>query len=370
MNKETLLQRIRIIDLIRQWFKDREFLEVDTPLMVRHPGMEPHLDPFTTELKDKDGSVLERRYLITSPELSMKKLLGVGFDRIFQLGKVFRNGEVSSEFGVGGSESLHHHEFTMLEWYRVGVGYEQMMEDCESLLRFIVKEFGVGSSESGEGSWEIPPRRAGGVRSSEFGEGSSEKGVPATAGRRSEEFKVAIMGDWRKLSVREAFLQFASMDLEKLKNVQDFQTEVRKRSYASAQDLSWDDLFFLVMLNEVEPALKELGPIFLTDYPASQAALAKKRDDNPFFAERFELYIDGVELCNAFSELCDPVEQRQRLEAEQEQRRQLGKEVFEIDEEFLQALGSITSAAGNALGVDRLVMLLLGKRSVREVMYL
>jgi len=312
MDRETFVKRAQVLDLLRQWFRQEGFLEVETPLMVKHPGMEPHLDLFASEYLGKDGKVLDRRFLHTSPEYAMKKLLGSGFERIFQLTKVFRNGE------CGGA---HNPEFTMLEWYRTNSDYVGMMDDTEAMIRFIADEMGM-------------------------------------------EFAV----DWRRMAVKEAFSEMTGVDLDACREESQLRAVVESKGYELKAEYDWDDLFFLVMLNEVEPKLKELGPVFLYDYPGTQAALAKKKDDDPFWAERFELYIDGVELCNAFTELVDPVEQRERLEEEQALRRKLGKEAYEIDEDFLEALETMPPSGGNALGIDRLVMVLLGKTSIREVL--
>lgn len=312
MDREIFVKRAQILDLLRLWFRQEGFLEVETPLMVKHPGMEPHLDLFASEYLGKDGKVLDRRFLHTSPEYAMKKLLGAGFERIFQLTKVFRNGE------CGGA---HNPEFTMLEWYRTNSDYLGMMDDTETMIRFIAAEIGI-----------------------------------------------ELADEWKRLSVKEAFVEMADVDLDACREESQLRAVVESKGYVLKAEYDWDDLFFLIMLNEVEPKLKELGPVFLYDYPGSQAALAKKKADDPFWAERFELYIDGVELCNAFSELVDPIEQRDRLEEEQALRRKLGKEAYEIDEDFLEALETMPPSGGNALGIDRLVMVLLEKSSIREVL--
>jgi elongation factor P--beta-lysine ligase len=386
---DIISKRADIIDEIRAFFKEREYLEVETPLVTKYPGMEPHLDYFCTEYVSKNAKYSEQMFLNHSPELNMKKLLGRGYDRIFQICKVFRNGEgsgessvvrhhwsavsgqssvVSGQLGGGGSTEstksnrgssqrqepahggrqepayggrwepassyeefyrLHNSEFTMLEWYRSGEDYEFMMQETEDLVRSLCGIDGLDKSMCG-----------------------------------------VIERDWERMSVREAFIAFANIDLDQCRTLESFLQILSNSQFLipNSQFLSWDDLFFLVMLNRVEPALPKDRPVILYDYPASQAALSKKKELDPFWAERFEVYIDGVELCNAYGELCDAVEQRERLLVEQEERRGMGKVVPGIDEEFLLALENIEIATGNALGVDRLVMLLLGKRDVREVM--
>jgi elongation factor P--(R)-beta-lysine ligase len=373
MNKKVdqiLWERAQIVDAIRLFFKERNYLEVETPIVTLHPGMEPHLDYFQTEYVSKSGAEREQLFLNHSPELEMKKLLGRGYDKVFQMGKVFRNGEGgfaaersklkaesgedelyylhhsefthSTRFARSGQAhdsdqdslyKLHHYEFTMCEWYQVGKDYNFLMDETEEMVRSLC---GLGGLD--------------------------------------EEMCDLIDRDWERVSVKEAFLKYAGIDLDECREIFNFQFSIfNEFSISNDQRLlmeewSWDDLFFWVMLNGIEPHFGKERPTLLYDYPASQAALARKKQSDPFWAERFELYIDGVELCNGFSELCDPVEQRERLWVEQEERRQMGKVVPEIDDVFLSALGQIESATGNALGVDRLIMLLLGKRDVREVM--
>jgi len=352
ISPDTFILRSQIIDLIREWFKQEGFLEVETPLMVKHPGMEPHLDLFSSEFISKDQKTTDKRYLHTSPEYAMKKLLGAGFEKIFQITKAFRNAEIGDQ---------HNPEFTMLEFYRSNADYQDIISDTENLIKFIVN------------SLELSDHQLSSFNAQQT---------------------------WQKLSIREAFQQYADLDLDKLRDINQLSTAVQKKGYELKTDYDWDDLFFLIMLNEIEPKLGFDKPIFLYDYPASQAALAKKnnhtceasgvaspckglavrgseepsgsrrgvRDCEAFWAERFELYINGVELCNAFSELIDPIEQRQRLEEEQALRKKLGKDAYDIDEAFLEALKTMPPSGGNALGIDRLVMVLLGKKSIEEVL--
>jgi len=345
LDKETFVQRARILDLIREWFRQQDFLEVETPLMVKHPGMEPHLNLFASEFVSEDGQYSDKRYLHTSPEYSMKKLLGAGFENIFQITKVFRNGELgnadfrgctggkaSAEVNycvqpLGENSSRHNPEFTMVEWYRGKSGYEAIMEDCENMIKYFVQKMQLSQAVS-----------------------------------------QLIEQDWERLSVREAFECYADMKIDELRETDQLRAAVLKKGYEMNADYSWDDLFFLVLLNEIEPKLGKERPVILYDYPASQAALARKKDDDPFWAERFELYINGVELCNAFGELVDPIEQRVRLEEEWQQRKDMGKEPYDIDESFLEALETMPPSGGNALGVDRLVMVLLEKQSIEEVL--
>lgn len=283
--RENLKKRASIISGIRKFFDGKGYLEVETPLLVSKPGMEPFLSPFRTEVKDPKGNSYDG-YLITSPEFAMKKLLVAGFPKIYQLGKCFRNGE---DFG-----GLHNPEFTMLEWYRAGTDYKGIMDELEEMINSLgVKKF----------------------------------------------------GPWERLTVAEAFQKYAERDVLELAND--------------------EQEFHHVFLNKIEPHLGKDVPTILYDYPAQMAALSKVKGE---WAERFELYIDGIEIANAFTELTDPKEQRRRFEEERAHRIKLGKHDHGLDEDFLLALEEgMPESGGIALGVDRLVMALLGVKDIREV---
>jgi lysyl-tRNA synthetase class 2 len=240
----------------------------------------------------------------------MKKLLAkAALGEAPEFAKIFQLGKVfrnNEDFG-----GTHNPEFAMIEWYRLGADYHALMEDVENLVRGL-------------------------------------------AGRDEIEFqgtKINIAKPWRRITIVEAFKEFAGRD--------------------DALELAADESeFFKVMLNEVEPKFRDLPyPIFLTEYPASMAALARKKESDPRVSERFECYIGGIEIANAFSELTDAAEQRTRFELEQKQRADLGKTRIELDEEFLSLLGHIPKAAGISIGVDRLVMLLEDKRDINDVMF-
>ena len=245
-------------------------------------------------------------YLRASPELQMKKLLAAGMDRIYQIGPCFREGERGSR---------HNPEFTMIEWYRRDADYLAILSDIEHLFCNLSSLF-CGDRPS-------PPSP------------TTNYQLPTTQ----------LIGDrpFKRVTVREAYRRWAGWD----------------------PWTEWDqDRFDLDMATKIEPALKSEGAVFLMDYPPQAASLARLRGD---VAERWEFYVDGLELANCFTELCDPAEQRQRFEVARQERRQLGESDYPMDEEFLLSLGSIGSAAGVALGVDRLVMMLLGAPSIESV---
>jgi len=299
-------------------------VEVETPYLVPSPGMELHLSALEVYCTLPTGKK-EKKYLHTSPEYCMKKLLGRGWEKIFQVCRVFRDGEVSN---------THQIEFTLLEWYRAQADYQKIMEDCEGLISFLAGEV-----------W-----------------GSQESTYQGKAVNFSRPFE--------RLSVARAMSLYGGLDIAKNHDGPSLLAEAKSRGYRfdKAGTYSFDDVFFKVFLEAVEPRLGLPKPTILYDYPAGMAALARLKPDNHLWAERFELYAAGLEVANAFSELNDPAEQRRRFEEEQKLRAQSGKPVYTIDEELLQALSRMPPSAGIALGVDRLVMLLCDAQSIQEVL--
>lgn len=292
-----LAARARALAAVRSYFSEQRFLEVETPLRVPAPGVDLHLDAIGAA-----GG-----YLITSPELHMKRLLTGGLPRVFQLARSSRRDELGQN---------HEPEFTMLEWYRAFADLEAMITDTEAVLR------AVALAVSGE------PRL--------FGANGQAYALDAPA---------------QRVTVREAFREFAGI--------------------ADAVELSLSDeaRYFELLVSLVEPGLARVPePIILWKYPSNQAALARLSSDDPAVAERFELYVGGVELCNGFDELTDPREQRQRFAQDAARRGDEGRTVYPLDERFLAALeGGMPRASGNALGFDRLVMLACGARELSDV---
>jgi lysyl-tRNA synthetase class 2 len=264
-----------------------------------------------------------RLHLHTSPEYAMKRLLArEGFSRCYQLARVFRDGEVSR---------THNPEFTLLEFYASPGSSETIMADLEQL---------VFASAS---------------------EARARKGHGRGSGT------ISLRPPFERLTCREAFLRYAGFDPIPL-DADAFAQAARACGMQPAAGASWDDVFTQVLLERIEPALGIDSPTFLTEYPASQAALARLKPSDPRVAERFELYAGGLELANGFSELCDSREQRRRLQGEQELRRRLGREVFPLDEKFLAALDHIGEAGGVAVGFDRLLMLVTGAETIADVL--
>ena len=293
MNLDLLRERAKIVQAIRRFFDEREFVEVETAVRIPAPAPEEHIDC---------PPVVGGGYLRASPELQMKKLLAAGMDKIYQIGPCFREGERGSR---------HNPEFTMIEWYRRGANYLDIKRDLENLLEGLV----VADSRSG----------------------------------RAE-------GENILLRVRDAYLRYAGWD---------------------PWEGDWDqDRFDFDMAMKIEPAIKELGGgVFLMDYPPQAASLAKlttalPTTNNPrptTYAERWEFYWDGMELANCFTELCDRDEQKLRFEKAKEARKLLKEADYPIDSEFIDCLPKIENAAGVALGVDRLVMVLTKMKEISAV---
>src|SRR5207302_10405856 len=307
------------------------YLEVETPIAVPFAGQEPHLRPFETVFTPDPpippGGVHDRARvpLPTARESALKRLLArPGFSRCYQLARVFRDGELSR---------THNPEFTLLELYAAPGSAHTIMADLEQLL------FACAS--------EAPARKG-------HGRGSGT---------------ISLRPPFERLTCREAFSRYAGFDPFTL-DAQAFAQAARACGVRPATGAWCDDLFTQVLLERIEPALGIDRPTYLTEYPASQAALARLKPAEPRVAERFELYAAGLELANGFTELCDSREQRQRLREEQEVRRRLGREVFPLDEKFLSALDRIGEAGGVAVGFDRLLMLLTGAETVADVLLL
>jgi lysyl-tRNA synthetase class 2 len=325
-----LLARARITAALRAYFADKGFLEVEGGALQISPGNETHLHAFATNLIGPDGGK-SPLYLHTSPEFALKKLLAAGEDRIFDFARVFRNGERSA---------LHHPEFTMLEWYRAKSPYEDLMEDCAAVLA-------CAATAAGAQNFRFRDRTA----------------DPFAAPER--------------VSVAEVFVRHAGIDLlPNLPHKPDGRTDrealavdARRLGVRVAGDDTWSDIFSRIMTERIEPNLGIGRATILYDYPASEAALARRKPADPRLAERFELYACGVELANAFGELTDPAEQRRRFEADMDEKERIYGERYPIDEDFLAALAIMPAASGIALGLDRLVMLATGAARIEQVIW-
>lgn len=317
MKKDLITLRSQTVKKVREFFDGREYLEVQTPRLLGLPGQEPYLDPLWTTVHRPDGWTGEMA-LITSPEYTLKKMLGAGFDKVYDLGPCFRDNEPW--------DGSHDIEFLMLEWYRKNATLTDLMDETEALVRFVIQD--------------------------EY-----------------------VTKPFRRLTVEEALRDYAKIELsELLGNDEAMKAKAKELGQTVHDTDTWDDLFHKIFLSHVEHRLgwneekTEYQPTFLYRYPASQAALAKRDPSDERYALRVELYIGDLELCNGFEELSDPIEQRARFEEEIALRKTLGKKTWSIDEDLLQALPALGTCSGNAFGIDRLVMLQAQTSSIGDVM--
>ena len=322
--------RARIVAAARAVLASRGYVEVETPALQVSPGAEPHLAAFATELHGARPGETALRYLHTSPELAMKKLLVAGMPQIFQMARVFRNAEAAH---------THHPEFTMLEWYRVDAGYLDLIDDAAALL------VAAASASGGTLSWQ-----------------------GATC---------APSDTWERLTVAQAFERHAGVDLlatlgpDGDGDLAALDAQVRHLGHAARSGDAYADLFFRIMLDRIEPKLGFGVPTVLADYPAEMAALSRRKPEDRRLAERWELYVCGLELANAFGELTDPMEQRARFAEGEALRQGLYDRTYPMDADFLAALEhGMPPAAGIALGFDRLVMLAVGATRIEDVLWL
>ncbi|MBO1074444.1 EF-P lysine aminoacylase EpmA [Roseomonas marmotae] len=324
----ALRQRAELLAQTRAFFTARGYTEVETPALVPAPGMEVHLAAFRTLFRPMLGEGEQPLWLRTSPELAIKRLLVAGAGPVFEIARVWRNGEVSPR---------HHPEFTMLEWYRPAASLESLMEETEAFLRAT-----------------LPPR-------------VSHGGV-----------ETDLSGPFERLTVAEAFRRhcegldiLATLDGSGTGDAALLRDAAARAGMPPREQESWEDLFFRLVLERVEPQLGRARPTFLTHWPAPQAALARRDPADPRAALRFELFVAGIELANAFDELTDAEEQAGRFAHDVAERHRLYGEGWPVDEDFLEALRhGMPATAGIALGFDRLAMLRAGADNITDTLWL
>jgi elongation factor P--(R)-beta-lysine ligase len=322
---DALVRRADMVKSVREFFDRRGYVEVETPALQLSPGMEPHLTAFETALGEPNGD-RQPVYLHTSPEFAMKKLLAAGMQRIFQLARVFRDGERSPR---------HHPEFTMLEWYQTGAGWRDIAEEAAEFVRAACG----------------PVVQRGDV--------SCDLSQP-----------------WEFLSVQDAFARYAGIDLmatadHPLNPDTDMLCMFADGlGIRTADTDTWEDIFFRIYLDRIEPQLGVGAATVLHSYPASLAALARLSPEDARVSDRFEIFICGLELANGYGELTDATEQRRRFAVMTAQRIAEGRTPYPVDEDFLAALeNGIPDCAGIALGFDRLVMLAAGVERIEDVLW-
>ncbi len=363
--KKIFDQRIKIVRLIREFFWSQGFVEAETPLALRFASQEPYLHFFPVMVTHATGDEY-RFYLRTSPEFALKKLLAAGWNKVFEIGKCFRNHE---DFG-----GTHNPEFTMIEWYRAPGTYQNFMDDMEELFKFVGKELLIETL-------------------------------------RYKDKEIKVNQTWERMSMKEVWEKYVGVDLDNNLTIEQLSNTARGRGYSVGNKDSYEDIFFKIFLNEIESHLGIERPMFLYDYPAQMASLSRLCHHDPRYAERVECYIGGLEICNGFGELTDSDEQKRRLEVDRAVRHQLGKETWPVDEDFIAALksgipanlsfqperspvpygtgrgvaeksrlaktsrdpsaalGMTDKAAGIALGVDRMILLFTGARDINEVIF-
>ncbi len=312
--KDIRLAQFHLIKAIRSFFEDQGFLDVLTPPMVSNPGMETHIHPF--QVASAYGQKLHPRYLHTSPEFAMKELLAQGFENIFTLGYCFRDEP----------DAPHHRpQFIMLEWYRTHSDYHAIMDDCESLLRYC---------------WTYLKDRQLEVK---------------------EDFEKT---PFVRKTVAEIFIQYLDFDIRQYLDKEKLATHIRQHFPAvplpqDTSALSWDDLYFLLFLNEIEPRLAEYPYLLLYEFPAPLAALSTLKSDDPRVCERFEIYLNGIELCNCFNELREIAIQKKRFSDQTKEKIELyGYQLPEAQVLYQSLEKGFPPTGGIALGVERLLMAL------------
>lgn len=312
---------------IRAFFDARDFHEVEAPILLAHPAAESYLDVFETTLLDRNRRPTNA-YLSTSPEVAIKKLLVAGIGNCYAIQKSFRNTETGSR--------LHNPEFTILEWYRTGVDYRAIMKDCEQLVVAINKR--VNKTENPTLTYQ---------------------------GR-----SVTLTPPWERMSVAQAFAKWAHVPFDDFLDEKNARRIAGEKGYRVEPNTAWEELYNQIFLNEVEPHLGRGRPTILYEFPGSMAALARTKAKDPRFAERFEFYIEGLELGDCYSELTDAKEQEERFNKELKELKRLGKTTYDYDHDFIDALREgMPQAAGIAVGVDRLCMLFADVADIAETMF-
>jgi lysyl-tRNA synthetase class 2 len=324
---EIIQAREVIIDGVRSFFKRQGFTEVETPLLVAAPDTTPTNEVFETALGGN-----KRAFLTPSPEFFMKRLISSRYSKIFQICKSFRNpSEISP---------LHNPEFTILEWYRSEATYTDLMVDCENLVNYLFEIF-ISKTQN--------------------------QNLKLKSNLIYQGEKIDLAPPWPRITVKEALRKYARVDLDEFLDFKRAKEIAKKKGYRVEETTSWEQLYHQIFLNEIEPKFPKNEPLILYDYPGVLAALSRLKTTDSRYAERFELYISGLELANGYSELTDWQEQEQRFKNDLAERKRLRMKVFGYDHELIKALKKMPETAGIAIGVDRLIMLFVNAKTIQEV---
>lgn len=315
---ERYFIREKVNSAIRSYFETEKFHEIETPLLIARPPAESYLDVFQTTLLNRQRNPTQA-YLSTSPEIPLKKLMVAGLGNCYSLTKAFRNMETQGH--------LHNPEFTVLEWYRVDAGYFDIMKDCERLLVSIAG----GNTLIYQGK------------------------------------KIDLTPPWNRMTVTQAFKTYAHIQFDEFF---DNAPKIARAKGYRVENNTWEELYNQIFLNEVEKHLGLGKPTILYDFPAAVAALSKNKASDPRYCERFEFYINGLELGDCYGELTDPEESKKRFDFQMKEITRLGKTTYEYDHDFIDALeAGLPECSGIAVGVDRLVMLFADVTDIADVLF-
>lgn len=317
--------REQVIKNVRSFFDAQKFHEVETPILLAHPAAESYLDVFKTKLLNRKRQETPA-YLSTSPELALKKLIVAGIGNCYSITKSFRNMETDSY--------THNPEFTILEWYRVGATYTSLMEDCKKLLLFINHAIGNGDTLTYQG------------------------------------VTFDLAGVWEKITIKEAFQKWANIDFDAFLDDTTARKIAKQKGYTVGDKNTWEELYDQIYLNEIEPHLGKVKPTIIYEFPGCLAALSKKKKENPNYAERFELYVGGLELGDCYTELTDWKEQQDRFDFELTEITRFGKTIYDYDHDFIDALKvGMPDTSGIAVGLDRLIMLFTDSTHIADTLF-
>ena len=322
-SRERIEKKSEIIKQIRKFFWSQDFIEPITPIAVNKMIQEKYLQFLPVKFHDPQGKEFPF-FLVTSPEIGLKKMLAGGLEKIFQITPVFRDYE---DFG-----HTHNTEFLMLEWYRSPGNLFEIMDDTENLIKFISQKIGVENIQlNGK--------------------------------------KIEILSSWERISMRDLWQKYLQINLDDFLTNEKMIGLARSFGFETEDEEEYENVFYKIFLNKIEPFLGWERPVMIFDYPLPMAALCQVSANNPNYVERSELYIAGLELSNAYGELVDKEEQVKRMKDNYDFRKNSGLVLAPIDEDFNEAIDNIKSAGGIALGVDRLIMLLTGASNIDEVIF-
>lgn len=316
-------KKAEIIKSIREFFWADGFIEPTTPVAVHKMIQEKYLQPVPVKFHNPKGEEFPF-FLVTSPEVGLKKLLGAGLPKIFQVCPVFRDYE---DFG-----HTHNIEFLMLEWYRSPGGLAEIMDDTENLVKFVAKKIGVEKIKVGDK-------------------------------------EIDLLSAWERIGMKDLWKKYLDVNLDDYLTDETMAELAKSLGYNIQPGEVYENSFYEIFLNKIEPFLGSTRPVMIYDYPLPMSALCRPNSGDPRYVERAEVYIAGLELSNAYGELVDVGEQKRRMEGNCDFRVKNGLVLSPIDEDFNMAVGAIRSAGGIALGVDRLVMLLTGAKDINEVIF-